>query len=170
MSSTWNLDIAHSEVTFKVKHMMIANVTGRLTTFSAEITEADDTLNHAKVKFSAAIDSIATGDEQRDGHLKSADFFDAAQFPHIHFESTAFNGSQLTGLLSIRDVTKEITLNVENGGIGKDPWGNTRKGFTVSGHLSRKEWGLTWNAVLETGGVLISDDVRIACEVQFVKG
>jgi polyisoprenoid-binding protein YceI len=170
MSSKWNLDVAHSEITFKVKHMMIAHVTGNITKFNAEISDGDDTLSHAKIKFTAALDSISTGDEQRDGHLKSADFFDVAQFPELRFESTSFSENRLTGMLTIRDITKEITLHVEDGGLGKDPWGNTRKGFTVSGNISRKEWGLTWNAALETGGVLVSDDVRILCEIQFVKG
>ncbi len=170
MSSKWNLDVAHSEVNFKVKHMMIANVTGKFTKFSIEINDGDDTLSQAKIKFTAAIDSISTGEDQRDGHLKSADFFDAANYPELRFESTSFSGNQLTGMLTIRDTTKEITLQVEDGGLGKDPWGNTRKGYSVSGMLSRKEWGLTWNAALETGGVLVSDEVRIGCEVQFVKG
>jgi polyisoprenoid-binding protein YceI len=150
--------------------MMIANVTGNFTKFSVDINDADDTLNHAKVTFTAAIDSISTGDNQRDGHLKSADFFDAEHFPELRFESTSLSENKLTGMLTIRDITKEISLHVEDGGLGKDPWGNTRKGFTVSGNISRKEWNLTWNAALETGGVLVSDEVRIACEVQFVRG
>jgi polyisoprenoid-binding protein YceI len=169
MSSNWNLDSAHSEVTFKVKHMMIANVTGTIEKFSTVIHDADDNLRSAKVVFTAELDSIQTGDSQRDGHLKSADFFEVEKYPTLKFESTSLSANQLTGVLTIKDISKEITLDVEDGGTGKDPWGNTRRGFTVSGKINRKDWGLTWNAALETGGLLVSDEVRINCEVQFVR-
>lgn len=169
MSSNWNLDSAHSEVTFKVKHMMIANVTGTIEKFSTVIHDADENLQSAKVVFTAELDSIQTGDSQRDGHLKSADFFEVEKYPTLKFESTSLSANQLKGVLTIKDISKEITLDVEDGGTGKDPWGNTRRGFTVSGKINRKDWGLTWNAALETGGLLVSDEVRINCEVQFVR-
>jgi polyisoprenoid-binding protein YceI len=170
MSYNWNLDAAHSEVSFKVKHMMIANVTGTIGKFNVEVQDADENLHSAKFVFTANMDSIQTGDSQRDGHLKSGDFFEIEKFPTLRFESTALSSNELKGILTIKDISKEITLDVEDGGTGKDPWGNTRRGFTVSGKINRKDWGLTWNAALETGGILVSDDVRINCEVQFVRG
>jgi polyisoprenoid-binding protein YceI len=169
----WTSDPAHSEVTFKVKHMMITNVTGLLTDYKVEAESASDDFTKASVKFTAKLNSINTGNEQRDTHLRSADFFDVDKYSEMTFKSTSFekNGSdfKLKGDLTIKDVTKPITLDVEFGGINKDPWGNTKAGFSVTGKLNRKDFGLNWNAALETGGVLVSDEVKIAAEIQLVK-
>ena len=169
MSSNRKLDNTHSELTFKVKHMMIAHVTGHIAKFNAEVSEANDTLTQAKINLTADLGSISTGNEQRDGHLKSADFFDVENHPELRFESSHFDGKLLKGSLTMKGVTHPVSLEVEEGGIGTDPWGNTRKGFTITGKLNRKDWGLNWNSALETGGVLVSDEVKINGEIQFVK-
>jgi polyisoprenoid-binding protein YceI len=169
----WSLDPAHSEVTFKVKHMMISNVTGTLKEFDIDVYTGDDPFSEADVTFTGKTASITTGNEQRDTHLQSADFFDAANNSDIVFKSTNYSKSSdditLEGELTIRGVTRPITLDVEFNGINKDPWGNTKAGFTVKGKLNRKDFGLMWNTALETGGVLVGDEVRITCEIQLVK-
>lgn len=167
--ATWNLDPSHSEVTFKVKHMMIAHVTGKFGKFDLKAESDDDNFENSKVEFTADAASISTGEAQRDGHLTSEDFLAAEKYPQIKFKATSFSGGKLNGDLTIRDITKSVVLDVEPGGIGKDPWGNTRIGFTVTGKINRSDWNLTWNAALETGGVLVSDDVKINCEIQLVK-
>ena len=153
----WTLDPAHSEVSFKVKHMMITNVTGYLKDFSVEVLTSEDTFSNADVTFKASLASLTTANEQRDAHLRSADFFDVEKNPEITFKSTNYvkSGDDITldGDLTIRGVTKPISLDVEYNGTGKDPWGNTKAGFTVKGRLNRKDFGLNWNAALETGGV-----------------
>lgn len=169
MAITWNLDPAHSEVNFKVKHMMIANVTGNLGSFAVTAESDDEHFNNAKVTFTGDVKTITTGSAQRDQHLQSADFFEAENHPEIKFESTSYEGDKLHGNLTIRGVTKPISLNVEFGGSGKDPYGNTKAGFSIDGKINRKEFGLMWNTALESGGVLVSDDVRIVGEVQLVK-
>jgi polyisoprenoid-binding protein YceI len=173
-TTTWVIDPAHSEVQFKVKHMMITTVTGQLTSFESTVEADSDDFTNAKVHFSADMNSITTNNEQRDGHLKSADFFDLENNPKLTFESTGFEKAggdkfKLTGDLTIRGISKPVTLDVEFGGINKDPWGNLKAGFTVTGKINRKDWGLNWNAALESGGVLVSDEVRINCDVQFSK-
>ena len=165
----WNFDPSHSEVTFKVKHMMIANVTGTISKVYVDATSEDDQFSNPKISFSADMKSITTGDEKRDGHLQSADFFDTEKFGEMNFVSQSYSNGKLIGDLTIKDVTKSIELNVEEGGSGKDPWGNFRLGFTVSGKFNRKDYGLEWNAVLETGGLLVSDEVKINGEIQLVK-
>jgi len=167
--ATWNLDTAHSEVGFKVKHLMINNVKGQLNTFQIDVQQAGDDLKSASITFTADLSSIDTNNEQRDQHLKSGDFFDVEKFPSIQFKSTKYDSKELVGDLTIRDVTKSVTLAVEFGGIAKDPWGNTKAGFTVTGKINRKDWGLGWNAALETGGVLVGEDVSITAEIQLVK-
>jgi polyisoprenoid-binding protein YceI len=172
VTTKWALDPSHSEIVFKVKHMMIANVKGDFRKFTATIDGGDFRTSPIKVEIDAS--SIFTNDENRDGHLKGADFFDVENFKEITFESTslkenAANEFTLIGNLTIKDVTKEISLDVEFGGTNKDPWGNEKAGFTVNGKINRKDFGLTWNAALETGGVLVSDDVKINAELQFVK-
>lgn len=167
--ATWNLDTAHSEVGFKVKHLMINNVKGQLNSFHVELADAGDDLKSATILFTADLASIDTSNEQRDQHLKSADFFDVEKFPKISFKSTTYNTKELIGDLTIRDVTKPVKLEVDFGGIAKDPWGNTKAGFTVTGKINRKDWGLNWNAALETGGVLVGEDVFITAEIQLVK-
>lgn len=173
-SVNWNLDASHSEVTFKVKHLMINNVTGKFSTFDVSATADDDAFSNAKITFTAHTDSIDTKNEQRDAHLKGEDFFDSAKYPTITFVSTAYtkksdDEATLNGDLTIKGITHNVALEVEVGGIAKDPWGNTKAGFTVSGKINRKDFGLTWNAALETGGVLVSDDVRFSAEIQLIK-
>jgi polyisoprenoid-binding protein YceI len=174
MSTTkWALDPTHSEITFKVKHMMFTNVSGSFGKFDVNATTDGDDFSKSTIEFSADVDSISTGTADRDNHLKSGDFFDAANAPTLKFVGTKYekgNGTdKLTGDLTIRNTTKTITLDVENGGLAKDPWGNVKAGFSLSGKLNRKDFGLTWNAALETGGVLVSDEVKIAAEIQLVK-
>jgi len=170
----WSLDPTHSEVTFKVKHLMISTVTGQFKKFSLEgETETDDFNTAKKIEFRADIDSIDTNNEQRDAHLKSADFFNASQHPQITFSGTKYEAAgdegKLYGNLTIAGVTKPVALNVEFGGIIVDPYGQTKAGFTVSGKISRKEFGITYGAVTETGGVLLGDDIKINAEIQLVK-
>lgn len=168
MATKWNLDPTHSEITFKVRHMMISNVKGAFNAFSAEIEAEDDSFKNAKVSASVDTASVDTNNADRDAHLKSADFFNAEQFPTITCESTGL-ADDITGNLTINGITKPIELEVEFGGINVDPWGNTKAGFTFEGKIKRGDFGLNWNAALETGGVLVSDDVKIAGELQFVK-
>jgi polyisoprenoid-binding protein YceI len=172
-NTTWNLDTAHSEIQFKVKHMMIATVTGAFKNFTASVSSNGDDFDLATVAFSAEIASIDTGNEQRDAHLRSADFFDAEQFPNLVFSDGIIHKKGddyvLNGTLTIKDTAHPVSLNVEFGGIGTDPWGNTKAGFTLSGKINRKDWGLNWNAALETGGVLVSEDVRLQGEIQLAK-
>jgi polyisoprenoid-binding protein YceI len=165
----WILDPAHSEIGFKVKHLMINNVKGQFKTSAAEVESDKDDFSNAKITFTAATASVDTANEQRDQHLKSADFFDAEKFPEIKFISKTFSNGKLTGDLTISGATKPVTLNVEFGGIAKDPWGNIKAGFTLNGKINRKDWGLNWNATLETGGFLVSEEVNIMAEVQLVK-
>lgn len=169
MATKWNLDTTHSEITFKVRHMMISNVKGAFNTFTAEVEAEDDTFKNAKVSATIQTDSIDTNNTDRDTHLKSADFFNAEHNPTITFESASL-ADDVTGHLTINGVTKPVQLEVEFGGINQDPWGNTKAGFTFEGKIKRSDFGLNWNAALETGGVLVSDEVKIAGELQFVKG
>ena len=168
MATKWNLDTTHSEITFKVRHMMISNVKGAFNTFTAEVEAEDDTFKNAKVSETIQTDSIDTNNADRDTHLKSADFFNVEQNPTITFESDSL-ADDVTGHLTINGVTKPVQLEVEFGGINQDPWGNTKAGFTFEGKIKRSDFGLNWNAALETGGVLVSDEVKIAGELQFVK-
>ncbi|RQO31345.1 hypothetical protein DBR32_05115 [Taibaiella sp. KBW10] len=168
----WVLDPTHSELLFKVKHLMITNVKGEFRTFSASIDGEDFTTAPLTVNIDAA--SVFTNNNDRDGHLKSPDFFDAEQFPGLTFVGKGFKKVddeeyKLTGDLTIKDVTKEITLDVTYGGTNKDPWGNHKAGFSVKGKINRSDFGLTWNSALETGGVLVSEEVKIDAEVQFVQ-
>lgn len=170
----WSLDPTHAEIQFKIRHLMITNVTGSFGKFSATVETTDDNFDTAKINFSADVDSITTNNEQRDGHLKSADFFEAAKHPTLSFVSTRFEKESgddyiLYGDLSFHGVTKNIKLNVEHGGIIKDPWGNTRTGFTVEGKINRKDFGLIWNAATEAGGVVLGEDVKLHASVEFVK-
>jgi len=167
--TTWAIDNAHSEITFKVRHMMIASVTGKFEKFTAGAETYGDNLDEATLTFSAETASVNTNAADRDTHLRSADFFDAENYPTMSFESTSVSNDKVTGKLTIKDVTNEVSLDLDNGGVGKDPWGNTRIGFTLSGKINRKDWGLNWNAAVETGGVLVSEEVSINCEVQLVK-
>lgn len=168
MSTKWNLDPTHSEITFKVRHMMISNVKGNFNNFTATVETEDDTFKNATVKATLQTASVDTNNADRDTHLKSAEFFDAEAHPEITFESDSLN-SGITGHLTINGVTKPVQLDVDFGGINVDPWGQTKAGFSFEGKISRKDFGLNWNAALETGGVMVSDEVKIAGELQFVK-
>lgn len=172
--STYKIDAAHSEITFKVKHLMITNVTGSFTKFEGTMESEAADFSDAKVTFEADTASISTHNEQRDGHLKSDDFFAAEKFPKIIFQSKSLvkNGGEeytLTGDLTIRDVTKPIELAVAYGGTMTDPYGQVKAGFEVSGKINRKDFGLTWGAVTEAGGVVVSDDVKLHAAVQMIK-
>ena len=172
-TTKWAIDPSHSEIQFKVKHLMITTVTGTFKDFSAEVELEGDDLNNAQVSFWANTASIFTNDEKRDGHLRSGDFFDSEKFPKLSFTSTRIEGQgdswKVTGDLTIKDITRSITLNAAWAGAAKAPWGNTKAGLNLSGKIDRKDFGLTWNAALEAGGVLVSDEVRIQCEVQLAK-
>jgi polyisoprenoid-binding protein YceI len=166
----WKIDPMHSEVQFKVKHLMISTVTGDFKAYDATVeTESEDAFENAKISFSAQIDSISTGNEQRDGHLKSGEFFDAEAFPTLKFESISYAGSVLKGNLTIKDVTKEIELEAEFGGLMTDFYGQTKAGFEISGKINRKDFGLTWSGITEAGGVVVSDDVKLILNVQMTK-
>lgn len=169
----WALDPSHSEIQFKVKHLMITTVTGYFKSFDATATTDGDDFTTGGISFAADINSIDTNNEQRDGHLKSPDFFDAGNHPKMTFTNGKLTGSgdeyTLHGDLTIRGNTKPVQLKVEYGGIAQDPYGQTKAGFTLNGKISRKEFGLTWDAVTEAGNVVVSDDVRINAEIQLVK-
>jgi polyisoprenoid-binding protein YceI len=171
-NTKWVLDPTHSEITFKVKHLMISNVKGEFRKVSAEMNGSDFTTSSIRANIDAA--SIFTNEDNRDNHLRSADFFDVENHPELTFEGTSFKklddeNYSLKGNLIIKGISKEVAFDVEFGGIGKDPWGNEKAGFSLQGKINRKDWGLNWNAALEAGGVLVSDEVRINAEVQFVK-
>jgi polyisoprenoid-binding protein YceI len=174
MAITWKIDPAHSEIQFKVKHLMITTVTGYFKKFDLEVeTESDDFNTAKRIEFTADIDSIDTNNAQRDAHLKSADFFAGDQHSQLLFVGKKYQGdgdeAELTGDLTIRGITKPVKLHVEFGGIVVDPYGQTKAGFTLSGKISRKEFGLVWNAVTEAGHVVVSDDIKIHGEVQLIK-
>ena len=168
MATKWNLDPTHSEITFKVRHMMISNVKGSFTDFTSELESEDDTFKNVTVKTIIKTDSVNTNNADRDNHLKSEDFFNVAVNPEITFESNSLN-NEVTGNLTINGVTKPVALEVEFGGINVDPWGNTKAGFSFEGKIKRSDFGLNWNSALETGGVLVSDEVKIAGELQYLK-
>lgn len=172
VKTKWVLDPSHSEITFKVKHLMISNVKGAFNHFEATIDGEDFT--KSQIKGIIDVSSINTNNSDRDNHLRSADFFDADNYKELLFTSTSFKkikgeSYKLLGDLTIRGVSKPVALEVELGGIVKDPYGNVKAGFSVSGKINRKEWGLNWNAALETGGVLVSDEVYVSAELQFTK-
>lgn len=173
-TTKWVLDPTHSEILFKVKHLMITNVKGEFRKKQGEVISKGTDFSQASVNLTIDVTSIDTNDDGRDTHLKSADFFDAENHKEITFKGTALNklddeNYQLKGLLTIKGITNEVVLDVEFGGINKDPYGNEKAGFSVTGKINRKDWGLNWNAALETGGVLVSEEVKISAEVQFVK-
>ncbi|HOI32980.1 MAG: YceI family protein [Bacteroidales bacterium] len=171
---TWTIDPSHSEVQFKVKHLVISTVTGSFGRFSGQLETASDDFTPAKISFEAEVDSIDTNNADRDNHLKSADFFDAANHPKISFVSESFDKTgdstyKLTGNLNMRGTTKKITLDVEHGGVMTDPYGNTKAGFELQGKVSRKEFGLSWNAVTEAGGVVVADEVKLLLNIQLAR-
>lgn len=175
MSTTkWVIDPSHSNVGFKVKHLMISTVSGEFGSYSGTLTTEDDSFEGASVEFSADVNSINTGNEQRDGHLKSPDFFDAENHPAITFKSNGFTKKgddeyEMTGDLTIRGVNKPVKLAVEFAGIVQDPYGNTKAGFSINGKINRKDFGLAWSAVTEAGSVVVGEEVRLVMEVQLLK-
>ena len=167
--TNWSIDLTHSEAAFKVKHMMISTVTGYFDDFEATVQTDVENFNNASIAFSAKTASINTKNKDRDAHLKSDDFFNTEKFPEIKFVSKSFDGEQLIGDLTIREITKEITLDVDFNGIAVDPYGQTKAGFEIKGEINRKDFNLTWNAVTEAGSIVVSDKVKLAIDVQFVK-
>ena len=167
--TAWAIDPSHSEVIFKVKHMMISTVTGHFENYNATVKASDETFKDAQIDVEIDIASINTKNEDRDGHLKSDDFFNAEAYPKMTFKSTSFDGENLVGDLTIRDITKEVTLNVNFNGVAVDPYGQTKAGFEISGEINRKEFNLSWSAITEAGNIVVSDTVKLAIEAQFVK-
>ncbi|WP_017258945.1 YceI family protein [Pedobacter arcticus] len=169
----WILDPTHSEIQFKVKHLVISTVTGTFKSFEASLNTTQDDFSNAEIDFSIAVDSIDTNQTDRDNHLKSADFFDAEKFPAIKFKSTSFvkTGDDyiLAGDITVKDITKPIKFAVEFGGTATDFYANQKAGFELTGKISRKEFGLTWSAVTEAGAIVVGDDIKLSASVQFTK-
>jgi polyisoprenoid-binding protein YceI len=175
MSTTkWSLDPTHSELGFKIKHLMITNVSGNFNNFDVVAETNGNDFSHAKVTASIKVESINTNNAQRDEHLRQADFFEADKYPNITFESTSVEriddeNYSITGDLTIKETTKPIKLSLEYSGVTKDPWGNLKAGFSLNGKLNRKDFGISYNATLETGGVMLGEDLKINGEIQLVK-
>jgi polyisoprenoid-binding protein YceI len=172
-TTNWVIDPTHSDIQFKVKHLVITTITGSFKEFTGTVS-ADENFEDARIDFETGIHSISTNNEQRDEHLKSADFFEADKFPKLTFKSTSFRKKdedefELTGNLTIKGVTKPVTFKVEYAGTMKDPWGNIKAGFELKGAVNRKEYGLTWNATTETGGLLVGEDVKLVANIQLLK-
>lgn len=167
--TTWNIDTAHSEINFKVKHMMISTVSGSFENFDGNVETDNQDFKNAHFAFTATIDSINTNNKDRDNHLKGDDFFGSEKFPQLTFKSKSFDGNQITGDLTIKDVTKEVTLDAEYNGTAVDPYGQTKAGFEFEGNINRKDFGLSWNAVTEAGSVVVSDKVKLIASLQFIK-
>ena len=171
----WSIDQAHSEIAFKVRHLMIAHVKGEFKTFDASIYTTAKDFTTAEIDLWIDASSITTGNEKRDEHLKSADFFDVKNHKQITFISSTVGkrdtegNHELWGELTMIGTSKNVKLNVQFGGIIKDPWGNEKAGFTVTGKINRSEWGLVWNAAIETGGFMVSEEVAISCEIELIK-
>ncbi len=168
-NTKWSIDSTHSEIAFKVKHMMISTVTGHFEDFEATAKTDGENFNDATIEFSAKTASVNTKNKDRDTHLKSDDFFNSEKFPEIKFVSKSFDGEQLIGDLTIRDVTKQITLDTDFNGIAIDPYGQTKAGFEITGEINRKDFNLTWSAVTEAGSIVVSDKVKLVIDVQLTK-
>jgi polyisoprenoid-binding protein YceI len=174
MKTKWTIDPMHSDIHFKIRHLVISNVSGTFGKYSAEVETDDDNFETAQVHFTADARSINTGVEHRDKHLTGADFFDVEKYPTIDFVSTSFkkvsgNNYKLKGNLTMRGVTQPVELDVEFGGTMKDGYGNLKAGFEVTGKINRKDFGLTWNMATEAGGLTLGDDVKLSANVQFAK-
>lgn len=172
--TTWKIDPSHSEIEFKVKHLMITTITGHFHSYDLEVsTNGDDFTTASAIEFTADVDSISTKNKQRDAHLKSAEFFHAEQHEVIRFSGKKFEKDAdeylLHGELTIKGITNPILLHVDFGGIVVDPYGQTKAGFTVNGKISRRAFDLTWDAVTEAGQVVVSDEIRINCDIQLIK-
>ena len=173
-TTKWTLDPTHSELGFKIKHLMITNVKGSFKDFQAEVQTKGEDFSTAQINVAAEMSSITTNNEQRDAHLRTSDFFEVDQFPQLKFKSTGIDKVDsdtftLHGELTLKGITKAVKLNVEINGVTKDPWGGERAGFVVSGKIKRSEWGVTFNSPLETGGVMLGEDVAITGEIQLIK-
>jgi len=173
-TAVWNVDPTHAQAEFGVRHLMISTVKGHFGDIAGTVTVEDSDPTTAQIDVTIGVASIDTRVEQRDAHLRSADFFDVEQFPTIRFRSTSVERVvgeryRVAGDLTIRDVTRPVTLDVEGLGSVRDPWGNDRAGYTGTAHINRKDFGLNWNKALETGGVVVGDDVKIAIEVELVR-
>ena len=173
-TTKWVLDPTHSELGFKIKHLMISSVSGALKSFEAEVETRGEDFTTAQISLSADMASISTNNDQRDTHLRNSDFFEVEKYPELKFTSTKAEKIDsdtftLFGELTLKGVTKPVKLNVEFNGVTKDPWGGERAGFVVTGKINRSEWDINFNGVLETGGVMLSEEVRINSEIQLVK-
>ena len=173
-TTKWILDANHSELGFKIRHLMIANVSGSFKNFNGEVETENEDFSTAKVNLTAEIASISTNNEQRDAHLRNSDFFDAEKFPELSFKSTRIEkidaeNFTLHGNLTLKGITNPIKLNVEFNGLTKDPWGGERAGFAVTGKINRSDFGVTFNALLENSGVALGEEVKIICELEVVK-
>ncbi len=172
-TTKWAIDPTHSEVSFKVKHLVISTVTGYFQNFEGSLTSDSEDFEGASIGFTAEIASISTNQPDRDAHLKSADFFDAEKFPKLIFSNGVLENDggeySLKGDLTIKDISKPIELAVDFGGVAGDPYGNTKAGFELEGKISRKEFGLTWSAVTEAGSVVVGDQVKLLANIQVVK-
>ncbi len=173
-ATIWAIDPTHSEIKFKVKHLVISTVTGEFKDVRGKVESESDGFAGASVYFEADVNSIDTGNEDRDAHLKSEDFFKADEYPRLTFESkslkvTGDDEYEMTGDITIRGTSKPITLKAIHGGTVEDPYGNTKAGFEITGELNRKDFGLEWNAVTEAGNVVVGDKVKLALDVQLIK-
>ncbi|MDX9705596.1 MAG: YceI family protein [Weeksellaceae bacterium] len=169
MSVKWNLDKSHSEAQFKVKHMVISTVSGEFLDIDASAETTDGNFSNPNFQFVAKVDSITTKNEQRDGHLKSDDFFNSAEYPELTFKGNNFDGDTLKGEITIKGVTRPIELKADFGGVIKDMYGYQRAGFEFTGELNRKDFGLNWSATTEAGGLVVSDKVKLNVNLEFIQ-
>lgn len=172
--TTWNVDASHSNVKFSVVHMVVSETEGYFKTYSGKVVSTTPDFNGATIEFTVDVNSINTDNEERDKHLKSYDFFNAEKYPKMTFKSTSFkkisgNTYELTGNLTIRDVTKQVTFQVTYGGTAKDPWGNVKAGFKAKGKINRKDYNLKWSVLTEAGGMVVSEDVDILLNIELVQ-
>lgn len=165
----WNIDTTHSEINFKVKHMMISTVSGSFEKFDGKVETSNGDFKNGNFSFDAEIDSVNTNNKDRDNHLKSDDFFGAEKNPKLTFKSKSFDGEKMVGDLTIKGVTKEVTLDADYNGSAVDPYGQTKAGFEFEGNINRKDFGLTWSAVTEAGSIVVSDTVKLNASIQFIK-
>ncbi|MFS4417493.1 YceI family protein [Maribacter sp. 2307ULW6-5] len=168
-ATTWKVDAAHSEIDFKVKHMMISTVKGSFDAFDATVETEGDDFKNAQFHFTAEVSSINTKNNDRDTHLNSDDFFNAEAHPELKFISKSFDGNTLIGDLTIKDVTKEVALQADFNGVAVDPYGQTKAGFEITGKVNRKDFGLTWSAVTEAGNIVVGDTINLVADIQFIK-
>jgi polyisoprenoid-binding protein YceI len=173
-TTNWAFDPTHSDLGFKIKHLMISNVSGTFKSFQVDVQTEGDDFTTAQILLKADMHSISTNNEQRDAHLRNADFFEAETYPELVFQSTRIGKTdaetfQLHGELTMKGITKPVTLTVEHSGLMKDPWGGERTGFVVSGKINRSAWGINFNGVLETGSLMLGEEVKIHSEIQLVK-